>query len=197
LNGLAVENGVPRYVTALGECDTREGWRAAKERGGVLLDVASGETVLGGLPMPHSPRLYDGQLYALLSATGELIHVDVARGQHEVVHKLGSFARGLARCGDYLFVGTSRIRKNHTFGDLRLAQEQKSFCGISVIHRETGAFVAELRYLRSCEEIYDIQVLPGVLRPGVLGLHDATHRRALSTPEQTFWGAEPEEKDFD
>lgn len=192
LNGLALEDGAPRYVTALGTADTQEGWRAQKERGGVLLDVASGETVLGGLPMPHSPRIYDGELYALLSATGELVHVDRARGRYEVVRALGGFARGLARCGDYLFVGTSRIRKSHTFGDLRLAQQGESVCGISVLHVQTGALVAELRYLRSCEEIYDIQVLPGVLRPGVLGLHDATHRRALSTPEQTFWGVEPE-----
>jgi hypothetical protein len=53
--------------------------------------------------------------------------------------------------------------------------------------------VADLRYLRKCEEIYDVQVLPGLVRPGVLGIHDDTYRRALSMPEQTFWGRSPEE----
>ena len=47
--------------------------------------------------------------------------------------------------------------------------------------------LGELRCLRTCEEIYDGQVLPGLRRPGLLGLHDDTDKRALSLPEQTFW----------
>ncbi len=38
LNGLAMVNGQPRWVTALGDTDTAEGWRANKKNGGVLLD---------------------------------------------------------------------------------------------------------------------------------------------------------------
>jgi uncharacterized protein (TIGR03032 family) len=194
LNGLAIEDGQPRYVTALGATDTPEGWRPEKERGGVLIDVASGEMILAELPMPHSPRVCDGRLFALLSATGELIEVDRARGRFEVVNRVSGFARGLARCGDYLFVATSRMRPKHTFGDLRFATDKSAFCGLTVLHLASGAQVAELRYLRSCEEIYDVQVLPGLRRPGVLGISDAMHRRALSTPEQTFWGAPNEDE---
>ena len=161
----------------------------------MLLDVASGETILGGLPMPHSPRVYDGTLYALLSSTGEVIAVDLARGQYEVVRRVDGFARGLARCGDYLFVGTSKIRKQHTFGDLGLAGRREVFCGVTLLHLPTGAFVGDLRYQRTCEEIYDVQVLPELHRPGLLGLHDDTYRLALSTPEQVFWGREREEGD--
>ena len=187
LNGLAGVDGEPRFVTSLGSTDTKGGWRAGKEQGGLLMHVPSGEVVLGGLAMPHSPRVYDGKLYALLSATGDVIAVDVERGQFETVHRLPSFARGLARCGDYLFVGNSRVRAEHTFGDLSLAHNKDAFCGISILHLPTGAFVGEMRYLRTCEEIYDVQVLPGLRRPGLLGLHDETHRQALSTPDQTFW----------
>jgi uncharacterized protein (TIGR03032 family) len=190
LNGLAVVDGSPCYATALGTTDRAGGWRENKERGGVLMHVPSGEPVLEGLPMPHSPRVYDGKLYALLSATGEVIAVDAERGQFETVHMVKGFARGMARHGDYLFVGTSKIRAQHTFGDLGLATDKDAFCGITVLHLPTGAFVGEIRYLRSCEEIYDVQVLPGLRRPGVLGLHDDTHKRALSLPEQTFWGQE-------
>ena len=43
LNGLGMVDGRPRYVTALGETDAPAGWRANKARGGVLMDVASGE----------------------------------------------------------------------------------------------------------------------------------------------------------
>jgi uncharacterized protein (TIGR03032 family) len=188
LNGLAVVDGEPRYATALGESNAAGGWREHKERGGILLDVESGETILRELPMPHSPRVYDGKLYVLLSATGEIASVDVERGQLEVIHRIDGFVRGMARVGDYLFVASSRVRKKHTFGDLPLAQAGRSFCGITVLHLPTGAKVGELRYVRSCEEIYDIQILPGVRRPGILGLADSTHRRALSLPERTFWG---------
>ena len=188
LNGLAVVDGEPRYATALGESDVAGGWRDKKERGGILLDVESGETILHGLPMPHSPRVYDGQLYVLLSATGEIAKVDVERGQFEVIHRVDGFVRGMARIGDYLFITSSRVRKRHVFGDLPLAKAGTAFCGITVLHLPTQAKVGELRYVRSCEEIYDIQVLPGLQRPGIMGLADSTHRRALSLPEQTFWG---------
>jgi hypothetical protein len=53
--------------------------------------------------------------------------------------------------------------------------------------------VGDMRYVRTCEEIYDVHVLPGLRRPGLLGLHDETHRQALSIPDQTFWGRAPEE----
>jgi uncharacterized protein (TIGR03032 family) len=194
LNGLAAVDGEPRYATALGTSDTPGGWREQKESGGVLMHVPSGEIILGGLAMPHSPRVYDDTLYALLSSSGEVIAIDVERGQYDVVHRVPGFARGLARHGDYLFVGTSKIRKHHAFGDLGLAGSKDAFCGVSVLHLPTGAFVGDLRYLRTCEEIYDVQVLPGLRRPGVLGVHDDTYQLALSLPDQTFWGRPKEDE---
>ena len=153
-----------------------------------MLHVPSGDVILENLPMPHSPRVYDGTLYALLSATGEVIAVDVERGQFETVNRVSGFARGMARQGDYLFVGTSTLRERHTFGNLDLAGRKDAFCGVTVLHLPTGALVGDIRYLRSCEEIYDVQVLPGLRRPGLLGIHDDTYHRALSLPDQTFWG---------
>jgi uncharacterized protein (TIGR03032 family) len=192
LNGLALVDGMPRYVTALGATDARGGWRERKERGGVLLHVPSGEPILTGLAMPHSPRVYDGKLYALLSSTGEVIAVDPERRQFDVVNKVKGFARGMARCGDYLFVATSKIRKQHTFGDLGMVSDREVFCGVTILHLQTGALVGDLRFIRSCEEIYDVQVLPGVRAPGLLGLHDETYRMALALPDQVFWGRERE-----
>src|SRR5262249_59959363 len=42
LNGLAMVQGQPRYVTALGATDGPAGWRANKKNGGILLEVPSG-----------------------------------------------------------------------------------------------------------------------------------------------------------
>ena len=73
-----MQDGEPRYVTAVSTTDVHEGWREHRSDGGVIIDVPSGEIVARGLSMPHSPRLCDGQLYALNSGAGELVKVDPA-----------------------------------------------------------------------------------------------------------------------
>jgi uncharacterized protein (TIGR03032 family) len=93
VNGLAMEEGAPRFVTALGETDTVVGWRARKARGGVLLDVPTGEVVVSGLSMPHSPRLYAGRLWACEAGAGTLGVVDPASGRFEAVAAVPGFTR--------------------------------------------------------------------------------------------------------
>ena len=160
LNSMAMVDGQPEYVTAFGEVDTFEGWRETKVSGGILMNVPSGEIVLEGLPMPHSPRVYDGKLYLLLSATGELVCAEPETGGYEVVAQLPGFVRGMARCGDYLFVGLSKLRKtSSTFAALPIS-DQAVFSGIVVVSLSGGCIVEHLRYETGCEEIYDVQVLP-------------------------------------
>ena len=159
LNSVAMVDGQPEYVTAFGEVDTFEGWRENKVSGGIVMDVSSGEIVLEGLPMPHSPRVYDGKLYLLLSGTGELVCAEPETGGYEVVAQLPGFVRGMARCGDYLFVGLSKLRKtSSTFAALPIS-EQAVFSGIVVVSLSEGRIVEHLRYETGVEEIYDVQVL--------------------------------------
>ena len=159
LNSMAMVDGQPEYVTAFGEVDTLEGWRENKVSGGIVMDVPSGEIVLEGLPMPHSPRVYDGKLYLLLSATGELVCAEPETGRYEVVAQLPGFVRGMARCGDYLFVGLSKLRKtSSTFAALPISH-QAVFSGIVVVSLSDGRMVEHLRYETGVEEIYDVQVL--------------------------------------
>jgi uncharacterized protein (TIGR03032 family) len=191
LNGLAMVEGRPRFMTALGTTDTPQGWRQNKLRGGVLLEIESGEILLEGLAMPHSPRWLDARLYLLNSAACELLAVDPERRTSEVVARLPGFARGLAAAGDYLFIGLSELRHDHrVFGDLPIATAEKLYCGLICIHLPTGRIAGELRYLRTCKEIYDVQVLPGLLRPGILAPSDELHRRALSVPGLSSWAEE-------
>jgi hypothetical protein len=77
-------------------------------------------------------------------------------------------------------------------GDIPLAQ-QELFSGVAVFHLPSGQLVGHIRYLNSCEEIYDVQVLPNLRRPGILGLDNPLHRSALSTPQYGFWGTPNEE----
>ena len=159
LNSMAMVDGQPEYVTAFGKVDTFEGWRENKISGGIVMEVSSGEIVLEGLPMPHSPRVYDGKLYLLLSGTGELVCAEPETGRYEVVSQLPGFVRGMARCGDYLFVGLSKLRKtSSTFAALPIS-DQAVFSGIVVVSLSDGRIVGHLRYETGVEEIYDVQVL--------------------------------------
>lgn len=193
LNGVCAVDGELKYATAFSQTDTYEGWRADKLNSGVLLDVETGDVVVGNLPMPHSPRVFDGEVFVLLSALGGIARVDVEAGTYDEVVRLPGFVRGMAKCGDYLFVATSHLRKTHKFGDTPMAQDGGTMCGVTVIYVPTGAVVGQMKYENSVEEIFDIVVLEGTQRPGILGLHSDMYQRALSTPETTYWGeADPE-----
>lgn len=65
LNGLAVRDGRPAYVTAISTSNIADGWRDHCRDGGILIDVATGNTIGNDVLMPHSPRLHDGRLYLL------------------------------------------------------------------------------------------------------------------------------------
>jgi len=190
LNGMAMQDGKPRYVTALGQTTTPRGWKDKITQGGCLIDVASDEIILENLAMPHSPRIYDGKLYALLSASGEVICIDPQRGSYEVVVALGTFIRGMSKHGDYLFVGRSRLRRSSSsFAKLKnLSIGQKSdSAGITVVHLPTGRVAGELTYQNAVEEIYDIQLLPDCRRPGILNTETEAYTMGISTPTQTYW----------
>lgn len=187
LNGMAIVDGRPKYVTAFGTGDTPQSWRDTVTTSGVVMDVAQNEIVLDGLAMPHSPRWYQGQLYCLLSATGELAKADPGSGNTERVYQTDGFVRGLAIYQDYAFIGYSKLRKNSsTFAKLDIA-EKATWAGISVIYLPTGAYVGQIKYLNSVDEIYDVQIIPGFLRPGILNTQKPEYKLGISAPQATYW----------
>lgn len=193
LNGMTMVEGMPKYVTMFAQSTTPKGWRPTVETSGLIMDVPSGEIVAQNLPMPHSPRWFDGELYCLLSATGELVKVDTNTGKYDVLCRFDGFVRGLAKHGDYLFVGLSKLRSNSsTFRDLPIAKRAIN-CGVEVVHLPTATVVGNIRYQSSVEELYDVQIIPK-LRPGILNHLKDDYRLALNTPQSDFWSSpEPEE----
>jgi uncharacterized protein (TIGR03032 family) len=170
LNGMAIEDGRPRYVTALGATDSPNGWRPRKPDGGVLIDVPSGQTLAGGLSMPHSPRLHEGSLWLLESGTGRLLRVDSVSGEIQVVAVMPGFARGLALVGPYAFVGLSRIRDGSAMDGVPLAEHRSDLkCGVAAVDLRSGLLAGLLEFHSAVEEIYDVQVLPGLRFPEVIG----------------------------
>jgi uncharacterized protein (TIGR03032 family) len=187
LNGLAMEDGEPRYITALGKSNSPAGWRENITTGGVLMDVQNNEVIAHGLAMPHTPRIWGDKLYLLLSAAQRLVCVNPQNGKYETVAEVPGFVRGMTKYGDYVFIGTSKLRKNSsTFKHLEIA-ENANETAITVIHLPTGAKVGKLTFLASVDELYDIQILPNVLRPNIMNTYGDVHDKSLLLPGNVFW----------
>jgi uncharacterized protein (TIGR03032 family) len=186
-----MEGDRPRYVTAVSQTDVVDGWRDRRHNGGCVIDVLSDEVILTGLAMPHSPRLYQDNLWLLNSGVGDFGYVDRERGVFEPITFCPGYMRGLAFSGDFAVVGLSKPRHNKTFSGLPLddnlrAKDAEARCGLLVIDLRTGDIVHWLRLDGMVEELYDVVVLPGVQRPMALGFKTDEIRRVItigSTPE--------------
>ncbi|QFS97144.1 hypothetical protein FIV06_06915 [Labrenzia sp. THAF191b] len=177
LNGMAMRDGRPAFVTAVSRSDTIDGWRDRRADGGVLVDVETGRIVCQGLSMPHSPRWYRDRLWLLNSGTGELGSIIPAdgdsQGRFEPLAFCPGFLRGLSFHGRYALVGLSKPRYQRFEGlalDERLrAADSEPWCGVQVIDLDTGACVEWFRIDGAVAELYDIGVLPGVTCPMSIG----------------------------
>jgi hypothetical protein len=185
LNGLALRDGQPRYVTAVSQSDVADGWRDKRRDGGCVIDISSNEIILTGLSMPHSPRWYKDKLWLLNSGTGEFGYADMERGVFEPVAFCPGYMRGCAFCGDFAIVGLSKPRHNKTFSGLSLddnlgAKGAEPRCGLLVIDLRSGDIVHSLRIEGVVEELYDVQVLLGVRRPMAIGFKTEEIRRVVT-----------------
>lgn len=183
LNGLALEDGKARYVTAVSVSDVADGWRDRRRDGGVVIDVQTNEIIATGLSMPHSPRIYRGKLWLLNAGTGYFGSIDRASGNFEPLTFCPGFLRGLAFAGDYAIVGLSGPRGDkHTFGGLPLDEEltrhgAEPRSGLHVIDLRSGDVVHWVRLEGMISELYDVVALPGVVQPMALGFKtDEIHR---------------------
>ncbi|WP_218079260.1 TIGR03032 family protein [Anthocerotibacter panamensis] len=168
LNGVAFVDGSPRYVTAIASTDQEGAWREHKTDGGIVMDVATNQVICRGLAMPHSPRVYEEDLWVLSSGTGELGVVN-SLGFQPMIY-LPGFLRGLAFYGPYAFVGLSKIREKKIFGDLPIEEKVNDLrCSVEVVNIHTGLWEGSLRFHKEVEELYDIQIIPNSRQPLVVG----------------------------
>ena len=168
LNGVAIVDGQPRYVTALAETDTPSGWRAVKNHGGCLIEVLSGRVLARGLSLPHSPRVESNRIFFLHSGQGELAVADAKTGEVNSVAPVPGISRGLALHSGYAFIGLSKARPTLE-GVPIVAERDKLRCGLWVIDLRTGTVAAHLEFHTGVEEIFDVQVLPGIVSPYISG----------------------------
>jgi uncharacterized protein (TIGR03032 family) len=168
LNGMAVVDGRPRYVTALAETDSPRGLRDMKHKGGCIIEVPDGRILARGLCLPHSPRVGGDRIFFLRSGESDLAVADERRGDVTSVASVPGVARGLALAGGFAFVGISKARPTLE-GVPVVTDRDKLRCGVWVVDLRTGAIAGHLEFVTGVEEIFDVQVLPGIVSPYVSG----------------------------
>lgn len=174
LNGLAMVDGEPKYVTAVCKSDSVDGWRERRRDGGVVIDIDTDEIVCEGLSMPHSPRWHNGKLWLLNAGTGQLGWVDFEKKAFVPHAFVPGFARGLSIIGNVAAVGMSKPR-NQRFEGLQLDDELKKrdaepWCGVQIISLTNGDVLNWIRFDGDMGEIFDIAFLPNVKHPMMIGL---------------------------
>jgi len=188
LNGLAMVDGKPKYVSAAARSNVANGWRDHRDDGGLIIDVENNAILAEGLSMPHSPRFHDDRLWLLNSGTGELGWLDPADRSFVPLAFFPGFLRGLAFHKDHAFVTLSKPRKGHFEGlaldGLLKEKDSAAWCGIQIVSQSTGKLAQWLRFEGAITELFDICVLPGVQNPITLG-PDSVEIRDFLTIEPT------------
>ena len=175
LNGLGMDKSRPRYVTALSDDDTRDGWRQ-RPRAGVLMEVETHKVVTADLAMPHSPRVAGGALYLLESGRGMILRVDPKSGAVSDLAFCPGFLRGLTIVGDHALVTISKPPRPtfwpHPIADELAARGMTPWSGVLVVDLRTGDIVQWIRVEGVTTQLFDVVALPGVACPTMLGPQD-------------------------
>lgn len=184
LNGLAMIDGAPAYVTAVSQSDTFDGWRDNRRDGGVVIDVRTNEIVCRGLSMPHSPRWHNGKLWLHNSGTGEFGFVNFDRQTFEPLAFCPGYLRGLSFLGDNAVVGLSLPRDNKTFSGLALdeALSKRNVApkvGLYFIDLNTGDVVHAITLGGVVTELYDVVTLHGMRQPNMMSADDPKNARLI------------------
>ncbi len=188
LNGLALKDGDPKYVTAVAQTNNPGGWRDHREDGGVVIDISSGEVIAAGLSMPHSPRVHKDRLWLHESGTGYFGFLDPKTSTFQRLTLCPGYLRGLSFHGDFAVAGLSKPRGSETFSGLKLDEALSEagiapICGIVVIDLNSGDIVHWFSIEGVVEELYDVATLPGVVRPMALGFQSEEIQHIVTVGE--------------
>jgi uncharacterized protein (TIGR03032 family) len=143
--------------------------------------------------MPHSPRWHDGRLWVLESGAGGVGHVDLGTGRYEALARLPGFTRGLDFHGGLVFVGLSQVRESAVFSGIPIAELPlaERCCGVWVLHAASGNTVAFLKFEDAVQEIFSVQVLPGVRSPDLINDQPTLLADSFVVPDEAL-GMVPE-----
>jgi uncharacterized protein (TIGR03032 family) len=184
LNGLAMLDGAPAYVTAVSRSDMINGWRDRRHEGGVLIDVRDDRVITDQLSMPHSPRATADGIYLLDSGRGMLVRVDPQTGAKTDLAFCPGFLRGLAIHNGHA-IATVSLPRDGAFGGLQLQDELKKrdgepWCGVCIIDLRSGDLVEWIKLNGAIKELFDVTAIPDVRCPMALGVQSPDIQSLIS-----------------
>jgi hypothetical protein len=94
---------------------------------------------------------------------------DPAARRYEPLIELPGFTRGLDFYGPLAFVGLSQVRESAVFSGVPVAERPPADrnCGVWVVDVRTGRTLAFLRFEEGVQEVFAVQVLPGLRYPEI------------------------------
>lgn len=188
LNGLVVTGEQLRYVTAFGSSDQKEGWRMQKECQGVLIDVLRDSVLVGGLNMPHSPRLFGDRLFVLESGIGAVLEINPNNGEKRCLARFPGLTRGLCADNDILFVGLSHRRPSKHDWKLPIDNLDTPLkAGVVAMDANTGKVLSMLEILNASREVLDVKLIPNIACPGIADSNKPESFFLIDSPAGSYW----------
>ena len=175
LNGMALKDGKPAYVTTFSKYNEKGMWRKGEKFDGTLMSVAENKILVDGLAMPHSPRWHNEKVYFCNSGHGLICTYEPASKQVETIAEVPGFTRGMDFYGPIMFVGLSKVREADVTKPAPLAQKyDETHSGIWLMNLEDNSEIGHIKFTGNVDQIYDIAVIPNCHFPELL---EPTHPR--------------------
>ena len=97
------------------------------------------------------------------------------------------FTRGLDFYGPLAFIGLSQVRETAVFSGIPLVERlRERTCGVWIVHIESGETVGFLRFEAGVQEIFAVQVLPGIRFPELLEWNDERLAHSYVLPDEAL-----------
>lgn len=184
LNGMAMKEGKPAYVTTFNQKDYRDSWYDDPVFEGTLIDVQTNEILLENLTMPHSPRFYNGRVYLCESGTGSILEYDPKTRTRRTLMTLPGFTRGINFYGPLMFVGLSKVRVSMLKNPIPIAKElEHTQSGIWIFNMETLEEVGHISFTGEIDQIYDIAILQETTWPELIEFEHPRTRHLFDYPK--------------
>jgi len=177
LNGMAMLNGKPKYVTTFNMEDSRDSWSEGRIDYGTLIDIDTDEILIEGMIMPHSPKVYKGEVYVCESGLGVVWRYNPITKEKAQVVKLQGFTRGLYFYGGVMFVGLSQVRASEIKTPSPIStMYDETYAGVWMINLEDNTEIGHIKCDGDVDQIYDIAIIPDSTMPELLNVNSSLTR---------------------
>lgn len=184
LNGMAMLNGKPKYVTTFNMEDSLDSWSNGRIDYGTLIDIDTNEILIEGMIMPHSPKVYKEEIYLCESGLGLVWKYNPITKEKSLVIKLQGYTRGLYFYGGVMFVGTSQVRASEIKNPTPISKEyDETYAGVWMINLETNEEIAHIKFDGDIDQIYDIAIIPNSTNPELLNIDSSLTRHIFDFTE--------------